>query len=145
MGPLREVFAKMPMMGGLADQVEESQLVKVESLIRSMTPAERRDPDCIDRSRASRIARGSGRKQSDVHELVQRFHQMRDMMSALGSGGMLSRIPGFGNLAGAGGADPGALLGGLGAGGGGPRPVKRSRQKGKRKQARKARRKNRKR
>ncbi len=145
MGPLREVFAKMPMMGGLADQVEEGQLVKVESLIRSMTPGERRDPDIIDRSRASRIARGSGRKQSDVHELVQRFHQMREMMSALGSGGMLGRIPGFGNLAGAGG-DAGALLGGLGGGGGGgPRPVKRARQKGKRKQARKARRRNRKR
>jgi signal recognition particle subunit SRP54 len=147
MGPLREVFAKMPMMGGLADQVEEGQLVKVESLIRSMTPQERRDPDLIDRSRASRIARGSGRKQSEVGELVERFHQMRQMMSALGSGGLMGRIPGLGRLAGAGGVDPSALFGDAGGGGlrGAPRSRSRARQKGKRKQARKARRKNRKR
>jgi len=148
MGPLREVFARMPMMGGLADQVEESQLVKVESLIGSMTPAERSQPDLIDRSRASRIARGSGRKQSDVHELVDRFHQMREMMGALGSGG-LGRIPGLGKLAGGGGMDPAALFGGAGLeaplGGGRTSARSRSRQKGKRKQARKARRKNRRR
>jgi signal recognition particle GTPase len=38
------VIAKVPMMGALADQVEESQIVRVESLIRSMTPDERRRP-----------------------------------------------------------------------------------------------------
>ena len=147
MGPLREVFAKMPMMGGLADQVEEGQLVKVESMIRSMTPTERSDPASIDRSRASRIARGSGRKQSDVSELVDRFHQMREMMGALGSGGgLLGRVPGLGKLAGAGGMDPSALFGGAEpqAPSGGRTSVRsRSRQKGKRKQARKARRRNR--
>jgi signal recognition particle subunit SRP54 len=148
MGPLREVFAKMPMLGGLADQVEEGQLVKVESLIRSMTPAERGQPELIDRSRASRIARGSGRKQSEVHELVERFHQMREMMGALGSGGLLGRVPGLGRLAGAGGMDPSALFGGAGSGappGGRAGARSRSRQKSKRKQARKARRKNRRR
>jgi signal recognition particle subunit SRP54 len=139
MGPLREVFAKMPMLGGLADQVEESQLVKVESLIGSMTPSERSDPDTIDRSRASRIARGSGRKQSDVHELVDRFHQMREMMGALGSGGLLGRVPGLGKLAGAGGMGPETPSGGRTS------AQSRTRQKGKRKQARKARRKNRRR
>jgi hypothetical protein len=77
---------------------------------------------------------------------------MREMMSALGSGGgMLSRIPGMGRLAGAGmpGMDPAALLGGLGqapdAGGVKDQARNRTKQKGKRKQARKARRKNRRR
>ncbi|MBW2271044.1 MAG: signal recognition particle protein [Deltaproteobacteria bacterium] len=151
MGPLREVFAKLPGMGGLADQIEETQLQKVESLIHSMTPAERKQPDLIDKSRAKRIARGSGRRSSDVKDLVGRFGQMREMMASIGSGGMLSKIPGMNQLAGAGGMDPMALLGGGGAGSGSTGPGaraqerRRSKQKGKRKQARKARRKNRKR
>jgi signal recognition particle subunit SRP54 len=149
LGPLREVIAKVPMMGALADQVEESQITRVESLIRSMTPDERRRPELIDKSRARRIARGSGRRSSDVRELVSRFEQMREMMSGLGApGGLLSRIPGMGRLAGAGGVDPDALLGG---GGGGVVDTRRalakrqSKQRDKRKQARKARKKNRRR
>jgi hypothetical protein len=75
---------------------------------------------------------------------------MREMMGQLGKGGgMLSKIPGLGNLAGAGGMDPMAMLGGSSGGksGRGRREATdtRSRQKGKRKQARKARRKNRRR
>jgi signal recognition particle subunit SRP54 len=147
LGPIREVVAKLPMFGKLADQVEESELTKVESLIGSMTPAERSRPDLIDKSRATRIARGSGRRSQDVRDLVTRFGQMREMMASLGSGGgLLSRIPGLGDLAGAGlpgGVPPTGLLG---AGAGRREASKRrTRQKGKRKQARKARRKNRRR
>ena len=153
MGPLREVFAKMPMFNSFADQVEEGQLVKVESLIQSMTPAERAEPEVIDKSRASRIARGSGRRSKDVTELIERFGQMREMMSSLGSGGggLLSKIPGMGRLAGAGmpGMDPSALLGGAGggpgAGGAKVQARNRTKQRGKRKQAKNARRKNRRR
>ncbi|MCH7707549.1 MAG: signal recognition particle protein [Myxococcales bacterium] len=152
MGPLRDVLAKMPMFGSMAEQVDESEMVKVESLIRSMTPGERATPDLIDKSRASRIARGCGRRSKDVRELIERFGQMREVMSSLGSpGGLLSRIPGMGRLAGAGAAgalDPGAILGGMGPMAGGSKPSKarnQKRQKGKRKQARKARRRNRKR
>ena len=152
MGPLRDVLAKMPMFGSMAEQVDESEMVKVESLIRSMTPDERSTPDLIDKSRASRIARGCGRRSKDVRELIERFGQMREVMSSLGSpGGLLSRIPGMGRLAGAGAAgalDPGAILGGMGPMAGGSKPGtarNQKRQKGKRKQARKARRRNRKR
>jgi signal recognition particle subunit SRP54 len=148
LGPLRDVVAKLPMFGQLADQVEESQLVRVESLIGSMTPAERKRPELIDKSRARRIARGSGRRSSDVRELVSRFEQMRDMMAGLGApGGLLSKIPGMGRLVGAGGLDPSALLGG-GAGAGDSRrslAKRRSQQRDKRKQARKSRKKNRRR
>jgi signal recognition particle subunit SRP54 len=150
MGPLRDVFSKLPMFGSLAEQVDERELGRVEALIQSMTPAERGKPDLIDKSRRSRIARGSGRRSKDVRELIGRFGQMREMMAQLGSGGgMLGKIPGFGRLAGAGGMDPTALLGGASGGksGKGRREAvgTRGRQKGKRKQARKARRKNRRR
>jgi signal recognition particle subunit SRP54 len=146
MGPIREVLAKLPMFGSIAEQVDERELAKVESLIRSMTPGERSRPEIIDKSRASRIARGSGRRSRDVRDLVGRFDQMREMMASLGSGGLLSRVPGLGPLAG-GGFDPGLLSGGGGGSGPGRRAAerRRSRQKGKRKQARKARRKNRRR
>jgi len=147
LGPLREVVSRLPMFGQLADQVEESELTRVEALIRSMTPDERRRPEIIDKSRARRIARGSGRRSRDVRDLCGRFEQMRGMMAQLGSGGgLLSKLPGMGQLAGAGGGDPSALLGG-GAGGPSRREAakRRSQQRGKRKQARKARRKNRKR
>jgi signal recognition particle subunit SRP54 len=148
MGPLRDVFAKLPMFGSIAEQVDERELGRVEALIQSMTPGERAKPEIIDKSRMSRIARGSGRRSKDVRELLGRFTQMREMMSQLGSGGMLGKIPGLGKMAGAGGIDPTALLAGpAGKSGKARREASgsRGRQKGKRKQARKARRKNRRR
>lgn len=153
MGPLKEVFAKLPMFGGMAEQADERELVRVEAMIQSMTQGERKRPDIIDRSRASRIARGSGMQTSQVRDLVKRFGQMREMMAALGGGaggGPLSRVPGMGNLAGAGpgGMDPAALLGGglPGRAGGVSRAQQaksRKRSKQKRKQARKDRKKGR--
>jgi signal recognition particle subunit SRP54 len=150
MGPLREILAKLPMFGSLAQQVDERELGKVQAMIHSMTRGERADPDVIDKSRASRIARGSGRRTREVLDLVQRFAQMRGVMGSLGGGGLLGRVPGLGRLAGAGaGADPMALL--QGAGAGQPRASrgsdrKRGREKrSKRKQARKDRKKGRRR
>jgi len=154
LGPLRDVMAKMPGLGQLAQHVDEGELGKVQAMIQSMTPAERIEPDRIDRSRASRIARGSGRLQSEVLDLVKRFRQMREMMAMLGgggAGGLLSRIPGMGQLAGAGGLDP-SLLSGLGGPTGRARAVaasvdarRRQASKKKRKDAKKARKKGRKR
>lgn len=154
MGPLRDVMAKLPGFGKLAEHVDEGELGKVQAMIHSMTPAERARPELIDRSRASRIARGSGRQQSEVHDLVKRFMQMREMMAMLGGGGagggLLSRIPGFGRLAGAGpagGVDP-SMFAGLGGPAGRGRSLsasaearRRKEAKKKRKEARKARKK----
>jgi signal recognition particle subunit SRP54 len=116
MGPLREVLGKLPMFGDLAEQVDEKELGRVEAIIQSMTPGERKQPDVIDKSRAGRIAGGCGRATRDVLDLVNRFRQMREMMGSLGSGGgALSRLPGMGGLAGAGdgmgGFDPSMLMG----------------------------------
>jgi signal recognition particle subunit SRP54 len=153
LGPLRDVMAKMPGLGQLAQHVDEGELGKVQAMIQSMTLAERLEPDRIDRSRASRIARGSGRLQSEVIDLVKRFRQMREMMAMLGggAGGLLSRIPGMGQLAGAGGLDP-SMLSGLGEPTGRGRALaasvearRRQASKKKRKDAKKARKKGRKR
>ena len=152
MGPLKEIMGKMPGFGGMADQVDEREMVKVEAMIQSMTKAERRAPDVIDKSRAQRIAGGSGRSVRDVLDLVGRFEQMRQLMGQLGGGGgLLSKIPGMGQLSGAGmpaDFDPSMLMGG---GGGGNRQLRRATQakrqkraKNKRKTARASRRKGRK-
>jgi signal recognition particle subunit SRP54 len=138
----------------MADQVEEGELRKVEAMIQSMTRRERTRPDVIDKSRAGRIARGCGRKPKDVLDLVQRFKQMRELMGSLGKpGGLLSRIPGLGQMGGGlpgGGLDPSALLAGAGGPGVGYGPAPRARgpradqaRKSKRQQARKARQKGR--
>jgi signal recognition particle subunit SRP54 len=130
LGPLKEVFSKMPGVGSLADQVDEGELGKVESMIQSMTRAERSDPGLIDKSRARRIARGCGRTPSDIEGLVERFMQMRQMMGMLGKqGGLLSGLGGGGGMPAMGG--PGGMMppggfdpsmmgaaGGLGLGGG---------------------------
>ncbi len=152
LGPLGDVMAKMPGMGGLADQVDEGDIVRVEAMIQSMTRQERSKPDLIDPSRAGRIARGSGRAPKDVTDLVERFMQMRQIMGSLGKGGglggLMGKIPGMGQMAGAGmpgGLDPAAMLGGGGARQAKPAQLaqQRGRARKKRKAAKKARRKGR--
>jgi signal recognition particle subunit SRP54 len=167
LGPLKDVFSKLPGIGQFADQVDEGELVKVESMIQSMTRKERENPRIIDKSRARRIAVGSGHKPAEVDQLVQRFGQMQKLMGALGQqGGLLSRlgggIPGGGGLpggfprgipggAGAGlggmppiGFDPSMLLGGPGRGGAPRKPQNAKAKKNKRKQQRDSRKKHRK-
>jgi signal recognition particle subunit SRP54 len=157
MGSLTDLLGKMPGLGAMADQVDEREMVKVEALIGSMTREERRRPHIIDRSRASRIAQGSGRKQNEVHDLVKRFDQMQNLMATLGGGGggLLSKVPGLGpnlgNPAGLGalggggamGVNPAALMGGDGAGRRQSAKDAASRKKNKRKQTKKSRRKGR--
>ncbi|MBW2272016.1 MAG: signal recognition particle protein [Deltaproteobacteria bacterium] len=160
MGPLKEVFSKLPGMGGMAEQVEETELVKVEAMIGSMTLGERRQPELIDKSRTSRIAQGSGRKPKEVTDLLKRFDQMREMMTMLGQqSGLLGKVPGMGKMAGAGmggfpgmggmgglgGLDPTAMLGGGAGRSAAPRSRDAdARRKNKRKQAKKSRKKGRK-
>jgi signal recognition particle subunit SRP54 len=151
MGPIQDVMAKLPMFGSMADKADESEIGKVQSLIDSMTREERKQPEIINKSRAARIAGGSGRKTKDVTDLVSRFEQMRKMMGSLGKpGGLLSRIPGMGGMSGAGGMDPSALMAGAGMGdmpmGGTVRmrsEKTQQRRKNKRQQARKSRQKSR--
>jgi signal recognition particle subunit SRP54 len=91
MGPLQGVLKMIPGLGkqleGL-DQVDEKQLARVEAIILSMTPHERRVPHVIDGSRRKRIAAGSGTDVQQVNQLLEARKQMAKMMKAMGSGKM---------------------------------------------------------
>lgn len=72
------------------EQFDDSELVKTQAIVQSMTPLERNDPKVLNGSRRSRIAFGSGRQVSEVNSLVERFTQAQKMMKQMrtGKGGM---------------------------------------------------------
>jgi signal recognition particle subunit SRP54 len=89
LGPLQDLLKLIPGMGQLAKQEElldESQLARVEAIIFSMTPLERRNPEIIKPSRRARIARGSGTSEQDVSALIKQFTQMQRMMKQMAGG-----------------------------------------------------------
>jgi signal recognition particle subunit SRP54 len=91
MGPLQSILGMMPGLAGhqLSNmKVDESQLDRVEAIILSMTPEERRRPELIKGSRRLRIAKGSGTNVQAVNQLVKQFDQMRKLMRQLGRGKM---------------------------------------------------------
>ena len=120
MGPLRDLMEKMPFAGEMFPQgveVQGDELKKIEAMVQSMTPRERRCQDAIDESRKRRIARGSGTEPAALTDMLKRFDAMSGIMGQLGKAGpgLLSKIPGLGKLmGGAGGGIPG--LDGLGPG-----------------------------
>lgn len=88
LGPLQELLKLIPGMGQLArneELVDERQLKRIEAMIFSMTPYERRNPEVIKGSRRARIARGSGTSEHDVAALVKQFQQMQRMMKQIAS------------------------------------------------------------
>jgi signal recognition particle subunit SRP54 len=93
MGSLQNIFKMLPGMPRVNDDdLDEGQLVSVESIINSMTPGERRKPGILNGSRKKRIARGSGRSVEDVNRLLKQYREMRTMMKRMrkmvGKGGM---------------------------------------------------------
>jgi signal recognition particle subunit SRP54 len=95
MGPLQQLVGMLPGAGAaLGDiQVDEKQLDRVEAIIRSMTPQERRNPKMITGSRKRRIAVGSGTRPQDVNGVLKQFSQAQKMMKAMVGG--KSPIPGL--------------------------------------------------
>ncbi|GAF16789.1 signal recognition particle, subunit Ffh SRP54 [Bacillus sp. JCM 19046] len=80
MGPLEDLLGMMPGMNkkGMKDlKVDEKQLVRVEAIVKSMTPLEKRDPSVINGSRRKRIAKGSGTTIQDVNRLLKQFEDMK--------------------------------------------------------------------
>ena len=144
MGSLKDIFEKLPFFsGGLPEGVslDDSELVKIQAMINSMTKQERTNPTVFvttsweeitansgkkskrrradyEPSRVKRIANGSGRKESEVKELLHKFATMRQMMVQLGaSTGLMGKIPGlkqFSQMKRLAGMDLGALMGGGG-------------------------------
>jgi signal recognition particle subunit SRP54 len=97
MGPLTSLLGMIPGLGGhqLSQlNVDERELDRVQAIILSMTPEERRRPDIIKGRRRQRIARGSGTSVQQVNQLIKQFGEMRKMMQRLQSG----RMPDIGQL-----------------------------------------------
>ncbi len=105
MGSLKSMLAMMPGAGQMRQQLEnfdEREIDRTEAIIRSMTPAERRQPKILNGSRRLRIAKGSGMTVTDVNSLVNRFEQAAKMMKTMAKGGVPS-MPGMPNMPGMGG------------------------------------------
>src|SRR3954451_18312921 len=86
MGPLQGIIVMLP---GIPKelknaQISDKEIGRVEAIIRSMTPDERRNPDLINGSRRSRIANGSGATTSEVNLLLKQFKEMQKMMKGFG-------------------------------------------------------------
>lgn len=117
MGSMKDILAKTPLMGQISSEdlnkVDDREIDRTAAIIHSMTKQERANPDLLlpktpqGRSRVLRIAKGCGRQEKEVKDLVERFMQMRIMMNMMmggmggmggGLGGLLGKIPGMGGL-----------------------------------------------
>src|SRR5712671_4938391 len=88
MGPLEQIIGMIPGMGNMKalaeNKPDEKQISRVEAIIGSMTPEERRKQHIINGSRRKRIARGSGTSVEEVNRLLKQFVQMQKMLKQLG-------------------------------------------------------------
>jgi len=96
MGPLEQVLSLIPGLSrlpqGMRPEVDERELTKMEAIVLSMTPEERRNPEIIGSSRRKRIAAGSGSTVADVNALLKEFKRMRKAIrQAVAAGGKLRR------------------------------------------------------
>lgn len=92
MGSLNDIIKMIPGMGQAKQlknlQVDETEFVRIEAIINSMTPQERRQYTIINGSRRKRIARGSGTQVQDVNRLLKNYTQVMKMIKKLNKGGM---------------------------------------------------------
>jgi signal recognition particle subunit SRP54 len=88
MGPLESIIGMLPGMGAVkelaANKPDDRQIDRVEAIINSMTPEERRKQHIINGSRRKRIAKGSGTSVEEVNRLLKQFVQMQKMLKSLG-------------------------------------------------------------
>ena len=93
----RSILKMLPSVGPFAGmqqaagQVDEKQFVRLEAIINSMTPNERRNHEIISGSRRKRIAAGSGTSVQDVNQLLRQYAQMSKMFKQMGKGGLAKR------------------------------------------------------
>ncbi len=92
MGPLNDLIGMIPGMGKVKQlknlKVDERELIRIESIINSMTPQERRYHNIINGSRRKRIAKGSGNSVQDVNRLMKNYAQVLKMLKKINKGGM---------------------------------------------------------
>jgi len=81
LGPIESILGMLPGMGKLKDvKIDEKEIARKEAIVRSMTPAERRDPSLLNGSRKRRVAAGSGSTVQEVNQFLTQFEQMRRMI-----------------------------------------------------------------
>ncbi|GAB1263547.1 signal recognition particle protein [Aurantivibrio infirmus] len=112
MGGMGSMLEKLPGMGNVSEMMEQanatSQFKKMESVINSMTPGERSNPDILNGSRKRRITEGSGTQLQDLNRLLKQHKQMAKMMKKMKGGGMAKMMRGMeGMMGGGGGLPPG--------------------------------------
>ena len=88
LGPLQNIIGMLPGMGQIKDQLKDldlnsKEVRRIEAIIKSMTAAERQDPNILNGSRRKRIAMGSGTQVQDVNRLLKQFEEARKMMKRL--------------------------------------------------------------
>ena len=92
MGSLSDLIKMIPGMGQMKQlknlQVDDGEFVRIEAIINSMTPLERRQHTIINGSRRKRIAKGSGTRVQDVNKLLKNYAQILKMMKKINKGGM---------------------------------------------------------
>lgn len=104
----KEQMQQMKKMGGIGNLVDklpgaaklgagdiaqgETQMRRIEGIINSMTPQERRKPEILKASRKRRIAAGAGLQVQDVNRLLTQFEQMQKMMKSMGKGGGMAKM-----------------------------------------------------
>ena len=97
MGPLDQLLGLIPGMSqalrGQDVNIDEKAMKRIEAMIQSMTPNERRHPEIIGGSRKRRIARGSGTTTADINQLLNQFRQMQKMMKMMSRGKMPAGFP----------------------------------------------------
>ena len=102
MGPLESILGMIPGLGDLKqladNKPDEKQMGRVEAIIGSMTPDERRNDRIINGSRRKRIAKGSGTTVEEVNRLLKQFTEMRKVLAMMSQGGMpgmkgMSKLP----------------------------------------------------
>ncbi|MBC8519842.1 MAG: signal recognition particle protein [Gammaproteobacteria bacterium] len=113
MGGVASMMDKLPGMANVSDkvknQVNDSEFLRMEAMINSMTPKERRRPDMIKGSRKRRITQGSGTTVQDLNRLLKQFKQMQKMMKKMKGGKMARMMRGMGGMAGGGGMPGGKM------------------------------------
>jgi signal recognition particle subunit SRP54 len=105
MGSIQDILGMIPGMGSkIKDiQIDESQFDRMQAIILSMTPKERRNPDIINASRKKRIAAGCGQQIEDINRLLSQYKQMKKMFKQMNSAGKNKKLR---RLAKANGIDP---------------------------------------
>ncbi len=91
MGPMENLLKLIPgarNMGLNNVNIDPKQLLHIEAIILSMTPYERKNPDCLNFTRKKRIAAGSGRSVEEINRLLKQFEEMKKMMKNMKNGNM---------------------------------------------------------